>query len=213
MGEEIKVLSLSDRVAPVIYSPQVCRYLKDIDLIISCGDLPYHYLEFVLSMLNTPLYFVRGNHDKVVEYSPEGHQRVAPHGAIDLHRRVEIFKGKILAGVDGSLRYREGPYMYSQIEMWRHVFSLVPRFLANRMMYGRYLDIFIAHAPPSGVHDEKDLPHQGIKAFLWLIKVFQPSFFIHGHIHVYRPDTIIDTMVGKTRVINTYGHRNLRLKF
>ncbi len=213
MVNELRVLSLSDKAVPVVYSPQVCRYFKDIDLIIGCGDLAYHYLEYVLSMLNVPLYFVRGNHDKVVEYSPEGHQRVAPHGGVDLHCRVEKYNGWLIAGVEGSLRYRRGPFQYSQPEMWNHVLSLVPRLLVNRMIYGRYLDIFIAHAPPAGIHDEEDLPHQGIKAFRWLIKVFQPAYFIHGHIHIYRPDTIIDTIAGKTRVINTYGYRDIKLTF
>ncbi len=213
MGEDLRVLSLSDREASVVYSPQICRYFKEVDLIIGCGDLAYHYLEFALSMLNVPLFFVRGNHDKVVEYSPEGHQRVAPHGGVDLHRRVEKYKGRLLAGVDGSLRYRAGPFQYSQPEMWNHVFSLVPRLMANRLLYGRYLDIFIAHSPPAGIHDEEDLPHQGIKAFRWLVKVFHPAYFFHGHIHVYRPDTVIDSFVGTTRVINTYGYRDIKLTF
>ena len=74
--------------------------------------------------------------------------------------------------------------------------------------------IFLLHMRPQlGIHDEEDLPHQGIKAFRWLMKVFQPAYFFHGHIHVYRPDTMIDTMVGKTRVINTYGYRNIKLTF
>jgi hypothetical protein len=52
-----------------------------------------------------------------------------------------------------------------------------------------------------------DLPHQGIDAFRWLIQVFKPAYFFHGHIHVYRPDTVTETFVEETRVINTYGFR------
>ena len=38
----------------------------EVDLIISCGDLPFEYLEFVMGAVNKPLYFVPGNHDPEV---------------------------------------------------------------------------------------------------------------------------------------------------
>jgi Icc-related predicted phosphoesterase len=91
--------------------------------------------------------------------------------------------------------------------MYAHIFSLIPGLVRNRLRYGRYLDVFVAHAPPAGIHDKEDLPHQGIQAFRWLIKVFRPDYFFHGHIHVMRPDTQVETVIGKTRVINTFGFR------
>lgn len=198
---------MSDQIVSYIHSSQVLSFFSDIDLIIGCGDLPYYYLEFVLSMLDAPLFFVRGNHDKIVEYSPEGQQRISPHGGVDLHRNVLFSRGMLLAGVDGCLRYRAGPFQYSQTDMWLHVLSLAPRLIYNRIRYGRYLDLFVTHAPPAGVHDATDLPHQGIKAFRWLIKVFKPAYHFHGHIHVYRPDEKITSIIDSTTVINTYKYR------
>jgi Icc-related predicted phosphoesterase len=113
----------------------------------------------------------------------------------------------MLAGVEGSLKYREGPFQYSQASMWRHIFRLVPGLFRNRLAHGRYLDIFISHSPPLGLHDQDDLPHQGIKAFRWLISVFQPAYFFHGHIHLHRPDEVTETQFETTRVINAYGFR------
>jgi Icc-related predicted phosphoesterase len=207
MGKKFRILSLSDQIVSYIHSSQVLSFFSDIDLIIGCGDLPYYYLEFVLSMLDAPLFFVRGNHDKIVEYSPEGQQRIGPHGGVDLHRNVLCSRGVLLAGVDGCLRYRAGPFQYSQTDMWLHVLSLAPRLIYNRIRYGRYLDFFVTHAPPAGVHDATDLPHQGIKAFRWLIKVFKPAYHFHGHIHVYRPDEKITSIIDSTTVINTYKCR------
>jgi len=207
MEKKFRILSLSDQVVSYIHSSQVLSFSSDIDLIIGCGDLPYYYLEYVLSMLDAPLFFVRGNHDKIVEYSPEGQQRIGPHGGVDLHRNVLCAGGVLLAGVDGCLRYRTGPFQYSQTDMWLHVFSLAPRLIYNRIRYGRYLDVFVTHAPSAGIHDATDLPHQGIKAFRWLIKVFKPAYHFHGHIHVYRPDEKIITIIGSTTVINTYRYR------
>jgi Icc-related predicted phosphoesterase len=78
--------------------------------------------------------------------------------------------------------------------------------LLNRIKYNRYLDIFITHAPPWKIHDADDLPHQGIKAFRWFIETFQPRYHFHGHIHIYRPDTIRKTILGRTEILNTYGY-------
>ncbi len=207
----MKALVLSDKIVPFLYSPQIQARFRHVDLVVSCGDLAYYYLEYVQNALGVPLYYVRGNHDEVIEYSMEGFQRTHPHGAIDLHGVVARYRGVILAGVEGSLRYRPGKFQYTQAEMWTHVWRLLPRLLVNRMYYGRFLDVFIAHAPPAGVHDQRDHVHQGIKAFRWLIDVFQPSFFFHGHIHVYHPDAAVETTVSKTRVINAYGYREVEI--
>jgi len=207
----MRILALSDKIVPFIYSPQVKRRFQGVDLILGCGDLAYYYLEYVLNALDISLFFVRGNHDEVVEYAVEG-QRTAPHGGLDLHRRLVHHEGLLLAGVEGSLRYRPGNFQYTQAQMWGHVFSLVPGLIKNRLIYGRYLDILITHAPPDGIHDDTDLPHRGIKAFRWLIKVFQPAYFFHGHVHIYRPDTANETCIGNTQVINSFGFREVEVK-
>ncbi len=200
----MKILSLSDIELGFIYSPLVLKRFQDVDLVISCGDLSYFYLEYIVSMLNKPMYFVRGNHAHDIEYGTAG-ERHAPWGAVDLHGKVINHSNLLLAGIEGCLMYNNGPYQYTQGDMWLKVFSMVPALLLNRMRYGRFLDVFVSHAPPKGTHDMDDLPHQGIDAFRWLITTFKPSIFLHGHIHVYRTDTSTVTRVGTTTVINTYG--------
>lgn len=200
----VKTLSLSDVQFGFIYSPQITARFPDVELVIGCGDLPYYYLEYVFTALDVPLFFVRGNHARKVLHT-EAEPRTGPLGAVDLHRRVVFHNGLLLAGVEGSLRYNRGPYQYAQSEMWIHVLSLVPALLLNRVVHGRYLDVFVSHAPPKGIHDKPDLTHQGIKAFRWLLNVFQPAYHFHGHIHVFLPDTVTETQFERTRVINTYG--------
>ncbi len=207
----MKILAVSDVELGLIYSPQISQRFRHIDLAIGCGDLPYYYLEYIISSLDIPLYFVRGNHASQVESGAHG-DRTAPWGAIDLHRRAfRDPSGLLLAGIEGSLRYNYGHHQYTQSEMWAMVFSLTPALFLNHLRYGRYLDIFVTHASPWKIHDLEDLPHRGIKAFNWLIKVFQPAYHLHGHVHVYRNDTVTETLVGKTRVINAYGYRELSL--
>jgi len=43
-------------------------------------------------------------------------------------------------------------------------------------------------------------------AFRWLIQTFKPGYHFHGHIHVYRQDTVTHTQFQDTQVINTYGY-------
>jgi Icc-related predicted phosphoesterase len=200
-----KVLALSDIVLDMIYSPMVRTRFADVDLIIGCGDLPYYYLEYAMTAINKPLFFVRGNHSSVIEHTSAGPQE-GPLGAVDLHRRVIVFEGLLIGGIEGSLRYRSGPFQYSDTEMWWYIIGLIPALLRNQILHGRYLDVFVTHAPPWGIHDQPDLPHHGIKAFRWFLKVFKPAYHLHGHIHVYKPDTVTNTRFFDTQVINTYGY-------
>jgi Icc-related predicted phosphoesterase len=203
----MKILSVSDVELNLIYSPQIMDRFGEVDLIISCGDLPFYYLEYMTSMLNKSLYFVRGNHAPAIEYG-SGWESSYPLGGCNLHRKaVCAYNGLLMAGVEGSLRYNTGPYQYTQNQMWMHVFRLVPQLFINRLRYGRFLDIFITHAPPWKIHDAEDRPHQGIKAFRWFDKVFQPSYHVHGHVHLYRQDAIKLTFFGKTNILNTYGYQ------
>lgn len=208
----MKVLSISDKVIPFLYSPEILDKVHDIDFVISCGDLPYYYQEYIATKLNAPLFFVRGNHDPVVEYDADGERR-APRGGINLHRRTIHKDGVLFAGIEGCNRYNQGHFQYTPSEMWGHVFHLVPRLLFNRLVYGRCLDVFVTHAALEGVHDKPDWTHRGIKAFNWLVRVFKPKYHFHGHNHVYTDETVTETQVGETLVINTYGYKEKELNF
>jgi len=204
----MKILAVSDMVVDWIYSPKIRLLLSDTELAIGCGDLPIDYLEYIVSALDIPVFYVHGNHSlsetgKVSDRNSRG--------SIDLHGKVIRFNGYTFAGVEGSIRYNNGIYQSSQFDMWLNVIMLIPSLLTNRIKYGRYLNVFVSHAASWGIHDQPDLPHQGIKAFCWLITHFKPDYHLHGHIHVYRPDTITITEYGKTKVINTYGYQKIEL--
>jgi Icc-related predicted phosphoesterase len=207
----VNILAVSDKVVEHIYSPQVAERHSEAELVFGCGDLPYYYLEYIQDKLGKQVFFVRGNHANPIEYSQSG-AKTKPNGAIDLHRKVVEHKGFIFAGVEGSLRYNRGPFQYSQQEMWTHVLGLAPRLFLNRWLRGRALDVFITHAPPTGIHDMPDRAHKGIDAFIWLLKVFKPGLHLHGHIHIYRPDKVRRTQFHSTTVINVYGHQTCRIR-
>lgn len=206
----MNILAVSDVDNSLIYSPQVKQRFQAVDLVLGCGDLRYSYLEYIISMLDVPLYYVHGNHANQVEVTVAG-EKIKPDGGINLNGKCMEQNGLLLAGVEGCLKYNDGPFQYTQAEMWARVFLLIPGLLRNHLRRGRYLDVFVTHAPPAGIHDGDDLPHRGIRAFNWLLRVFQPRYHLHGHTHVYSNTTPTVTVYYRTKVINAYGFKELAI--
>jgi hypothetical protein len=210
----MRALVVSDKVEPVLYSGAVRERVGDIDLILSCGDLPFYYIEFLVSMLNRPCYYVFGNHGREVEYQGgDWRCKTEPQGATNLHLQSYREGPLLLAGLEGSIRYNNAPrYQYTDTEMWGNVARLVPQLLYNRLRHGRWLDVLVAHSPPRGIHDEADRAHQGFKSFLAFMRWFRPRYLLHGHIHLYRQDTVTRTPYCDTEVVNVYPYRILDLE-
>ena len=206
-----RVLAISDVVEPLIYNNHIRERFKHVDLVLSCGDLPATYLEFIVSSLNVPLYGVRGNHDYGGSFDHSPPDSLAP-GTGDLHRRVVEVDGLLIAGLEGSMEYNNGPHQYTEAGMRFEIARLTPRLLLNKLRYGRYLDVLITHAPPQGIHDQPDRCHQGFAVFRPFLRFFRPRYHLHGHIHVYNlQHTTIKTRFHDTTVLNAYGYRELRL--
>lgn len=203
----MKILAVSDKVMKHLYSTEVCQRYPDIDLIVGCGDVPYYYLEFLISALDKRLVYVRGNHDRGTQYTSEGRELNEVTGGTDVHCRCVIRENLLIAGFEGSMRYQpNAPFMYSEVEMKRLVASLMPKLLRNKIRYGRYLDILVTHSPPYGIHDKPDVPHTGFKVFLNFLRWFRPKYMLHGHIHIYRQDTQRITQFEDTTIINVYPY-------
>lgn len=209
----IEILTVSDKVEPRIYGPNIQRVAGRAEMIVSCGDLPYYYLEYIVSSLNRPFFYVHGNHDRP-EYRSNKTVIHEPQGGINLHRRVCHRQGLLIAGLEGSHRYNANErYQYTQGEMWSLVLSMAPTLLFNRLFYGRYLDVLVTHSPPFGIHDGEDRPHTGFRAFLAFMRWFKPRYLLHGHQHVYNSLTITRTQYEQTTIINVYPWKLLKLTF
>lgn len=201
----MKVLSLSDKTLDLVYNPSAKERFGDVDLVLGCGDLPYYYLEYLVDQLNVPVFFVRGNHDPEIEYAEHGERR-APWGAVDLHQRVVHQDGVLLAGFEGCVLYRRGPFMYTQGQMWWKVFAMLPRLLWNLLRHGRMLDVLISHAPPRGLGDRPDWAHNGFAAFRFLLWLARPAYHFHGHIHLDDRNAERRIQYMHTTIVNTYGY-------
>jgi Icc-related predicted phosphoesterase len=202
----VKILAVSDEVVDRLYSLCSSGHFREIELILGCGDLPYPYLENLLTMLNIPLFYVPGNHDP--NYNPENHlARV--EGGSNLDRKLVRFKKFLIGGFGGSIRYRpDGTNQHSQPDAYLRAFRMLPRLLLNQIQYGRSLDILITHSPPFGIHDDDTQAHQGLKAINWLIRVAKPRYHFHGHTHFQRGNlSPSESTHGLTKIINVFPYK------
>ena len=207
----MQILAVSDKIAETLYSTPANLQGVRLEAIISCGDLPPDYLDFLVSTANVPLYYVRGNHQNYVVSGNSELKKSVIHG-INLHLTSIEFGRYLIAGVEGWLQYNSGSYQYTQFEMWLHVIRLLPSMVRNRLRRGRWLDVFVTHAPPWGINDQSDPAHQGIKAFRWFISTFKPKYHFHGHVHLYKPGIPARQQFNETLVVNTYGHHIIEIK-
>ncbi len=209
----MKILCVSDQIDPLVYSAKVKERFKDIDLILCAGDLPSDYIDFIVSSLNKPTYFIFGNHnledfplyhkvplaqgahptftEEIANYDMRGRHGADYAGFRVIEDKRLVVSGKkknrplLIAGVSGSKRYNKGLCQYTESQMRRKLFALYPRLLWNKIRYGEYLDIFLTHASPRKIHDREDPCHIGFECFNSFIQRFSPRFFVHGHIHLY----------------------------
>jgi hypothetical protein len=222
----MKILCVADHIDPLVYSAGVKSRFGDVQLVLSAGDLPHTYYDFIMSTLNKPLLFVFGNHNlrhmplyrRGTDYfgrgdlpGPGGHSYL-PSGAIYVDGRVRRVKSVLVAGLGGSLWYNGGENQFTNFHFYLRILRIVPRLLFNRLRHGRYLDVLLTHAPPFGIHDGSDPCHVGFRALLWFMRVFKPRYLVHGHIHLYSSAGGRTTRFGETTVVNAYDHVVLDLE-
>jgi Icc-related predicted phosphoesterase len=191
----VKILFVSDTVMPQMESAaNLRRRYSDIDLLISCGDMPGVHLEFISSVLSIPLFYVRGNHDERYDEYPPGGQ--------DLHQKIVKYKGLTFAGLEGSMRYNQGDIQYTELQMLRMVLSNGPRLMLRRARFGVGVDVLVTHSPAKGIHDAEDKPHHGFHALLRFMEWYRPRYMVHGHVHTYDRRKTTRTDYYDTHIVN-----------
>ena len=197
----MRILAIADVEERCLWDYYDEQRFADVDLILSAGDLCADYLEFLVTVMNKPLLYVRGNHD-------DAYERRTPGGCVCVEDSVYVWHGLRIAGLGGSMRYRNGSNMYSEQEMARRVRRLEPKV---RLAGG--VDILLTHAPARGVGDLDDLPHQGFDCFNGAVGRWMPDYLIHGHVHKgYDPRFERERVLeGGCRVVNAFGYTILEL--
>jgi Icc-related predicted phosphoesterase len=206
----VKILVVSDQVVERVYTLASNGHFKDTELILGCGDMPYTYLEYLVTILNVPMYYVPGNHDPRFDLrSALAHA----DGGSNLDLKIVRHNKFLIGGFGGSIQYRpDGINQYTQSEAYLRAFTLLPRLLLNRIQYGRALDILISHSPPFDIHDDTDPAHNGLKALNWLIRIAKPRYHFHGHTHFYKRNLASpETTIGVTKIMNVYPYKTIEV--
>lgn len=189
----MRILAVADQESKLLWDFYERGMLDGIDLIISCGDLDPNYLSFLVTMATVPVLYVHGNHDGKYE-------KIPPEGCICIEDELFVYKGIRILGLGGSMRYKKGPHQYTEKQMQWRVQKL--RF---KLWRHRGVDILVTHAPAYQLNDGMDLPHQGFRAFLWVMEKYRPKFFLHGHVHMsYGRQHKRYDKYGDTHVINAF---------
>jgi len=205
----MRILALSDRADEYLLTPAGLDRVRDVDLIVACGDLPYDYLEYLATMIQAPFLYVLGNHDGPM-LRESGAVTTKPGGGTDLHGAVHAVRTRsgrrlLVAGLEGSRRCGGSEHQWTERQMLARALRMIPRLLWNRLRYRRALDILITHAPPAGVHEGDDPCHRGFRTHRWLIRWARPRLALHGHIHPSYGVDIQPAWLGPTQIVNVFG--------
>ena len=213
----MKILCVADETDSLVYSPSSKRLFGDCDFVISAGDLPLRYYDFIMTIMGKQLYYVYGNHN--LEQFKENVLKVqtpannAFNSPLTSHYSGELIDGKciydkkrdlIIMGLGGSMLYNYGLSQYSEKQMKWRINKLVPRLLYNKQKYGRYVDILVTHAPVLGIGDGVDVCHRGFECFKTFIDKYKPKYLLHGHVHLFDENENRFYKYGETTIINVY---------
>lgn len=202
----MRILAIADEVSPFVYSENFPYNLPPFDLVLSAGDMPGHVLEFIATRLTVQPVYVLGNHCEGYVRDNTRERTRLPGGCLNAHSNVIEIGGVLIAGFEGSARYRPGPHQYNEWQMHLLTRRLTPRLLLNRQRYGRAVDILLTHAPPKGPHEGDDYPHRGIGAFNRFTDLWKPKLHVHGHVHLNGANAPREYLTESgTRVVNAFG--------
>ncbi|MYW92314.1 metallophosphoesterase [Amycolatopsis rubida] len=209
-----KALVVADEADERLWTSAV-RSLR-VDLVLAAGDLPFAYLEFLAGMLDVPCVFVPGNHDPDLSgFTRYGGLSMkdgfptewpGPAGGVNADGRIVDVAGLRIAGLGGSIRYRDGPNQWTQRQQARRARRLERRFRWRKRRDGNGIDVLLTHSPPRHLGDREDPPHQGFTCLHRTIDTLRPQWLLHGHIHP-NGEPVPDRVAGRTRIRNVVGYQ------
>jgi Icc-related predicted phosphoesterase len=198
MKKKYKILCVSDiDILSNMNLESMKNKFKDIDFIISAGDVSNRYIDFLVSTLDKDLIYVNGNHIYHKDYPITF--------AKNIDGKFLKYKGLRILGLDGSKLYSHKEHQYTDFQMACKVFK-------NIFSLCLGVDIVVSHASPKGIHDIDEKVHEGFKIFNKVIKWFKPKLWVHGHVHLYNYLAVQETYVGDTRIMNVFGYKLLEIE-
>ncbi len=191
----MKIMIVSDTESSYLWDYFNKEKWSDIDLVISCGDLKSSYLQFLVTMMRVPLFYVHGNHDEAYHQSP-------PLGCDCIDDDLVVFKGLRIAGLGGSPKYRGGIFQFTEREMTKRY-----KKLSKKIRKFDGIDILVTHSPAYMLGDGEDFAHIGFKALREILDAWHPKYHFHGHQHLnYGQKNERSLQYGSTHIVNAHGY-------
>ncbi len=189
----MKILAISDKESPALWDHFEKSRLDGVDVIVSCGDLAPEYLSFLATFFQGPVLYVHGNHDRSYEKKP-------PEGCVCIENRIFEYEGVRFLGLGGSMRYKPGPFQYTETQMLSRVIRIWPK-----LLWHHGFDVLVTHAPARGLGDKETPVHRGFGTFLYLLEHYSPALHLHGHVHLnYDPLAKRVREYKQTAIVNAY---------
>jgi len=189
----MKILVLSDVESKALWDYYDKSRLEGIDLILSGGDLKPEYLSFLATFFHGPVLYVHGNHDGAYLDNPPG-------GCTCIDGKLYEYRGLRILGLGGSMRYKPGPFQYTELQMKMRAARLWPQ-----IARAHGFDLLLTHAPAYGQGDSPARAHMGFSTFLDLMDAYEPAYMVHGHVHLnYNPLAPRIRTYNKTTIVNAF---------
>ena len=147
----MKILAVADEESKYLWEYYEPSKLRDIDLIIGCGDLSLHYMNFLSDAAPVPVLYVHGNHDASYDREP-------PAVRSALTMTCTGTRATALWAL-AQLRYRTGAWQFTEAEMKRRISHLRSRSSARRGGYPCY------PCAVARLWGFQRLPHRGFTVF------------------------------------------------
>ena len=196
----MKLLAVADEECKALWDYYTPDKLEGVELIVGCGDLNRHYLEYLATVVPVPVFYVHGNHDENYDNQP-------PEGAVCIDDDVIEYHGLRIAGLGGSCRYRTGAWQFTEAEMRRRI-----RRVRGKIARAGGVDVLVTHAPLHEYGDMNDLAHRGFTVFREILDTYKPAVMLHGHIHLtYGANMEREHQYGQTRIINAFERFTIEL--
>ena len=196
-GRPIRFLVTSDAEEPALLHARNREALGEIDAVIGCGDLDPDWLCFLADAFQAPLVYVRGNHDRDGSWA-ERPQTIPSWLRSD---RVERMAGLPVIGLEWPGMDQPGNRRHPW-RAWQQALALARRLITGRLW--RSPLVVISHVPPAGVGDAPGAYHRGFNAYRWLLDVFTPPVWLHGHTTTASVTSLVEQH-GPTVVANVTG--------
>ena len=195
-GEPIRVLAVSDEPDPTLDHARNREQLGHVDLVVGCGDLDRDHLGFLADAFHAPVLYVRGNHDRGVNWQMA--KPLTPGAGPGRADRLRPW-ACCSSGCRGRARPPAGRRVMGSRRGARH----------SARQRGRATRQAPAAAPEPRAatrrrrRSDRPVP-PGFAAYRWLLRRLRPPLWLHGHTTVA---TVASTRVEfeGTSLINVTG--------